>query len=68
MTPLFREYLAARRTMRSRPDLTGALKAYGLPSDGFGISRRSTRTTTRPAPPGNPPSSLRSLWTANYMT
>jgi hypothetical protein len=37
MTPLFREYLDARRLARSRPDLAAALKAYGLPDDGYGL-------------------------------
>jgi hypothetical protein len=37
VTPLFREYLAARRTARSRADLGKALEACGFPSDGFGI-------------------------------
>jgi hypothetical protein len=37
MTPLFREYLASRRTGR-RPDLASALHGCGLPADGFGVS------------------------------
>jgi hypothetical protein len=37
MTPLFREYLASRRTGR-RPELAAALQDCGLPAEGFGVS------------------------------
>jgi hypothetical protein len=37
MTPLFREYLVARRTGR-RPDLAAALQACSLPAEGLGVS------------------------------
>jgi hypothetical protein len=37
MTPLFREYLASRRTGR-RPVLAAALQGCGLPAEGFGVS------------------------------
>jgi hypothetical protein len=37
MTPLFREYLASRRTGR-HPELAPALQDCGLPAEGFGVS------------------------------
>jgi hypothetical protein len=37
MTPLFREYLASRRTGR-RPELAAALQDCGLPAEGLGVS------------------------------
>jgi hypothetical protein len=37
MTPLFREYLASRRTGRC-PALGAAVHCCGLPADGFGVS------------------------------
>jgi hypothetical protein len=37
MTPLFREYLASRRTGR-RPELAAALQDCGLSAEGFGVS------------------------------
>jgi hypothetical protein len=37
MTPLFREYLASRRTGR-RPELAAALNDCGLSDEGFGVS------------------------------